>query len=259
MSRNLALPGVGGVVLFVLLWEILVRLFASELSTLPPPSAIAFGLVQIARSGVLLEETAHTLAATFIGWIISIAVGLTLGIALGLSATARRYSLASIELLRPLPAVAFVPLALLLFGFSLNMELLVIFYVAVWPVLVNTMAGVAGVPERLHDVARAVRLSRLEAVIKVFIPAAAPSVLVGCRLSLTLSLILAVAAEMIGNPAGLGYAVVREAQSLHPDLMFGYVFILGLIGIVLNGLLVGAAKIILPGEFMRPAIDWGGR
>jgi ABC-type nitrate/sulfonate/bicarbonate transport system permease component len=139
------------------------------------------------------------------------------------------------------------------------MELLVICYVAVWPVLVNTMAGVAGVPQRLHDVARAVRLSRLEAVTKVFIPAAAPSVLVGCRLSLTLSLILAVAAEMIGNPAGLGYAVVREAQSLHPDIMFAYVFILGLIGIVLNTLLVGTARLVLPGEFSRPAVDWAGR
>lgn len=259
MNRSLIAPGVGGIVLFVLLWEILVRLFGSELSSMPPPSAVASGLVQIARSGFLLQETAHTLAATFIGWVISLAIGLSLGTALGLSATARRYSLASIELLRPLPAVAFVPVALLLFGFSLQMELLVIFYVAVWPVLVNTMAGVAGVPQRLHDVARVLRLSRFAAVTRVFIPAAAPSVLVGCRLSLTLSLILAIAAEMIGNPAGLGYAVVREAQSLHPDLMFGYVFILGLIGILLNALLIGAARLILPGEFTRLAVDWGGR
>jgi ABC-type nitrate/sulfonate/bicarbonate transport system permease component len=259
MNRGALLPGIGGVVLFLLLWEVLVDFSGAKYDYLPPPSTVALGMVAMLRSGTLLEETAHTLAATFIGWAISIAIGLSAGALLGLSATARRYSLASIELLRPLPAVAFVPLALLLFGFSLQMELLVICYVAVWPALVNAMAGVAGVPERLHDVARAVRLTRLEAATKVFIPAAAPAVLVGCRLSLTLSLILAVAAEMIGNPAGLGYAVVREAQSMHPDLMFGYVFILGLIGIVLNALLVGTARLVLPGEFRRPAVDWGSR
>jgi ABC-type nitrate/sulfonate/bicarbonate transport system permease component len=259
MSRNTLLPGLGGVALFLLLWEILVDKFAADLTYLPPPSTVALGLVALVRSGALIEETTHTLLATFLGWAISVAIGLTLGTLLGLSATARRYCLASIEVLRPLPAVAFVPLALLLFGFSLPMELVVICYVAVWPALVNAMAGVAGVPQRLHDVARALRLTRVEAVMRIFIPAAAPSVLVGCRLSLTLSLILAVAAEMIGNPSGLGYAVVREAQSMHPDLMFAYVFILGLIGIVLNALLVGAARLILPGEFRRPAVDWGGR
>lgn len=259
MSRGALLPGLGGVVVFVLLWEILVDAFGAGLAYLPPPSSVALGLADLLRSGALLEETAHTLAATLLGWTISVAIGLTLGTLLGLSATARRYSLASIEVLRPLPGVAFVPLALLLFGFSLPMELLVICYVAVWPALVNAMAGVAGVPQRLHDVARAMRMTRFEAVTTVFIPAAAPSVLVGCRLSLTLSLILAVAAEMIGNPAGLGYAVVREAQAMHPDLMFGYVFILGIIGIVLNALLVGAARLILPGEFRRPAVDWAGR
>jgi ABC-type nitrate/sulfonate/bicarbonate transport system permease component len=259
VSRNALLPGLGGVVLFVLLWEVLVDAFGGGLTSLPPPSTVALALGDLFRSGTLLEETEHTLLATFLGWAISVGIGLTLGTLLGLSATARRYSLASIEVLRPLPAVAFVPLALLLFGFSLPMELVVICYVAMWPALVNAMAGVAGVPQRLHDVARALRLTRFEAVTRIFIPAAAPAVLVGCRLSLTLSLILAVAAEMIGNPAGLGYAVVREAQSMHPDLMFGYVFILGLIGIVLNALLVGAARLILPGEFRRPAVDWGGR
>lgn len=249
MRRPASIEGLGGVLLFLAVWELCVRSDWLAYQFLPSPSAVALGFKDLLLTRPLAEEILHTLTAVFLGWLIAAAVGVSMGLALGLSAGARRYTLATIEVLRTLPGIAFVPLALLLFGFSLRMELAVIIFPALWPVLVNTFAGVAAVPERLRDVATVLRLAPLDAVAKVYLPAAAPSILVGLRLSLTLALVLAVIAEMLGNPEGLGYAVTREQQGLNPELMFAYVITIGFLGIALNAAIVGAARLALPGRF----------
>lgn len=240
------LLGLGTIVLVLAVWEIALRSGFAQYQNLPAPSAIAVGLVEIVRSGKLLEDTAHTMLSVLVGWTVALALGVILGLLLGRSATIRRYTLASIEVLRPMPGIAFAPVALLLFGFSLQMELMVIILPALWPVLINTMGAVMGVHARLFEVGRTFRLSHTEILRKIMLPAALPGVLVGARLSLTLALVLAIVAEMIGNPAGLGYAVVREQQAMRPELMFAYVFAIGVLGVVLNAMLSGAVALLFP-------------
>lgn len=252
MRAAQTLRGAGGVIVFLVLWEAIIRGGGANYEFLPAPSAIAGGFVILVTDRNPFTEIGHTLSAALIGWFVAIAVGVPVGAVLGFSKGARNYLLASVDLLRPTPAVALVPVGMLLFGFSMQTELLVIIIPSVWPILVNTMSGVLAVPVRLQDVSQSLRMSRFDTVLKVFIPAAAPSILVGCRLSLTTALVLAIVSEMIGNPAGVGYAVVREAQALQPDVMFAYVIITGLLGILLNALLVALSKVILPGEFRRP-------
>ncbi len=227
-------------------WEILLRAGLAHYQNLPAPSAIAGGLVEIASNGQLLVDTLHTLHSGLVGWAAAVIAGVILGLLLGASAALRRYALASIEALRPMPGIAFVPVALLLFGFSLQMELMVIILPALWPVLINTMGAVREVHVRLFDVGRTFRLSGSEILRKIVLPAAMPGVLVGARLSMTLALVLAVVAEMIGNPEGLGYAVVREQQAMRPDLVFAYVVAIGALGMVLNAALVGAVNVLFP-------------
>lgn len=253
MNTMRTLRGLGGIVIFLLVWEAVVRSGVAVYEYLPAPSAIAASVPVLFSDRDVIGETLHTIDATLLGWAIAIVIGISFGALLGFSKTARDYGLATVELLRPIPAVALIPVALLLFGFSIQTELLVIVIPSIWPILVSTMRGIMTVPDRLDDVARSLRLGRVEAVVKVFIPAAAPAVLVGCRLSMTTALVLAIVSEMIGNPEGIGYAVVREAQSLHPDLMFAYVLITGILGVVLNATLLLLSKLLLPGEFRRPA------
>jgi ABC-type nitrate/sulfonate/bicarbonate transport system permease component len=145
-----------------------------------------------------------------------------------------------------MPGIAFAPVALLLFGFSLQMELMVIILPALWPVLINTMGAVLGVHARLFEVGRTFRLSQAEILRKIMLPAALPGVLVGARLSMTLALVLAIVAEMVGNPAGLGYAVVREQQAMRPELVFAYVVVIGALGVILNAALTGAVAVLFP-------------
>ncbi len=253
MKIGRTLRGLGGIFIFLLLWEAIVRSGFAVYDYLPAPSAIVESFPVLLGDRGALGETLHTVGATLLGWAIAVAIGMSLGALLGFSRTARDYGLATVELLRPIPAVALVPVAMLLYGFSIQTELVVIIIPSIWPVLVSTMRGIMTVPARLDDVARVLRLGRLEAIAKVFIPAAAPAVLVGCRLSMTTALVLAIVSEMIGNPQGIGYAVVRESQALHPDLMFAYVLITGALGVLLNAALVYLSKLLLPGEFRRPA------
>jgi ABC-type nitrate/sulfonate/bicarbonate transport system permease component len=246
ISARINWLGLGTIALGFALWEISLRAGLAQYQNLPAPSAIAGGLAEIVSSGQLLADTLHTLRSILVGWAAAVVAGVVLGLLLGASATLRRYSLASIEVLRPMPGIAFAPVALLLFGFSLEMELMVIILPALWPVLINTMGAVGEVHARLFDVGRTFRLSRGEILRKIMLPAAMPGVLVGARLSMTLALVLAVVAEMVGNPAGLGYAVVREQQAMRPELVFAYVVAIGALGMILNAALIGAVNILFP-------------
>jgi ABC-type nitrate/sulfonate/bicarbonate transport system permease component len=230
----------------VLAWETSIRAGVLQYQYLPAPSTIVVGAGELIASGELLDATLHTLESVFLGWTVAVAAGVSLGLLLGSSPLLRRYALATIEVLRPMPAIAFVPVALLLFGFSIEMELMVIILPSLWPVLINTMGGLMHVHVRLAEVGRTFRLSRTAVLCKVMLPAATPAILVGVRISLTLAVVLAVLAEMVGNPAGLGYGVVAQQQALRPDLMFVYMVVIGLLGLVLNALLVGAVSLFFP-------------
>src|SRR6185312_14195119 len=111
---------------------------------------------------------------------------------------------------------------LLLFNFSLTTELILIIYASVWPVLINTMGGVMSVSTQLYDVGRTLRLSRRRTILTIAMPAAAPAIIIGCRLGMGLSLVIAVIAEMLANPHGLGYAVISSLNAMQPERMFAY-------------------------------------
>jgi ABC-type nitrate/sulfonate/bicarbonate transport system permease component len=240
-------PGILAFIALIGLWELVVQVEVVDFIYLPAPHEIASAFWKLARSGELERSAGHTLEAVALGWLIAMGVGLAIGTLVGISSGAWAYSMSSIEFSRSLPAIAFVPAAVLVFGFSLKMELAVIVFASVWPVIINTVGGVQQVPDRLRDVARTFGLSPLHAILKIQLPAAFPSILVGARLALTTALVLAVISEMIGNPAGLGYALVFTQQALQPAQMWAYIVVIGVLGVLLNSLLVASSR-LLPGS-----------
>lgn len=246
MARRVNGPGLLTMLGLLGVWEAVVRTGMLEFQYLPAPSAIGRGIGAVASSGELATSTFHTLRVTLLGWLLASALGAGLGVVLGLSNTAWRYSMASIEVMRAIPPVTLVPVAVLVFGFSMRMELTIILFVSAWPVLVNTIDGVRGVRSELLDVARMLRMPPAVRLHKIVLPAAMPSIVVGLRLALSLSLVLAVVAEMIGNPSGLGNALVRSSQALRPEEMFAYVFTIGLLGVALNAGLQRLATRVQP-------------
>ena len=152
--RALNLPGILTLAAVLAAWELAVRSGALVYDYLPAPSNVAVALAAAIVNGQIVIDVLHTLRSVLLGWAIAGGLGIGLGLLLGFSPTARRYGLATIETLRPMPGVAFLPLALLWFNFSLETELTVIVFPALWPIAMNTMGGVIAVEKRLHDVSR---------------------------------------------------------------------------------------------------------
>lgn len=236
------LPGLIVIAVCVALWELYCRTLGSHFDSIAPSSEILVAIEKLLVSGPLLGQLAHTTAVALAGWLIADALGFAMGLALGLWTPAWTYTMACIDVLRSIPSISFLSIALLVFGFSSNTEMVIVVYVSMWPVLMGTLGGIRFVPGDLLDVARSLRLSRMSTIFKVILPAALPSIVVGLRLSLTLSVALAVVAEMVGNPEGLGFGIVFSQQAMQPAQAFGYLVVIGILGWGLNAIFVIAAR-----------------
>jgi ABC-type nitrate/sulfonate/bicarbonate transport system permease component len=223
----------------LLAFEIWVRAAGLHSDSLAPPSAIAAALVEAFRDGSILTATRDTLISAFAGLLLGGSLGLVLGIALGLIRAFDRLMEVTIEAIRPIPSIALLPIALIALGFGYRMEIVIVAFACLWPVLILSRAAVGGIEPRLLEVSRALRLSPVARVRKIVIPAALPRIFLAFRLAAGIALIVAVTVEIAINPIGLGAGIMTAQQALRPDLMVGYLVWIGLIGYGLNaGLLL---------------------
>jgi ABC-type nitrate/sulfonate/bicarbonate transport system permease component len=232
--KPLVLP-VGLLVLF----EAWARATDLQSDSLAPPSAIGRALIEALGSGELWIATRDTLASTLAGLLIGSAIGLLLGIALGLSSGFNRLMDVTIEAIRPIPSIALLPIALIAFGFGYRMEIVIVAFACIWPMLILSRAATGGIEPRLLEVARLLRLTPADRVRKIVIPAALPRIFVAFRLAAGIALIVAVTCEIAINPIGLGASIMAAQQALRADLMLAYLIWIGAIGFALNaGLLL---------------------
>jgi NitT/TauT family transport system permease protein len=236
----------------LLVWQLLSTTGLLRLQFLPSPVRIGRALVEAASTGELVADLAHTLTVVAAATGIAAVLGGGLGIALGLLPALRRRVLASVDFLRAVPAVALMPVALLVLGPRPLTELTLATYAATWPVLVNTLGGVVGVPERLRDVAATLRLRPASTLARVTIPASVAAWLVGARVAAIVALHVTLIAEMIISPAGIGGGLVESLQGLNPPRMWAYVVVCGALGVALQATLRRLVRAAVPGEAFGP-------
>jgi NitT/TauT family transport system permease protein len=233
--KGLLLP-----VAILVAFEIWARAIHLQSDSLAPPSAIAVALVEALADGSVLIATRDTLISAFAGLTIGGAIGLAFGIALGIFHVFDRLMEVTIEAIRPIPSIALLPIALIALGFGYRMEIMIVAFACVWPILILTRAAVGGIEPRLIEVSRALRLSPTARVRKIIIPAALPRIFLAFRLAAGIALIVAVTVEIAINPIGLGAAIMTAQQALRPDLMLAYLLWIGTVGYLLNSGLVVA-------------------
>ena len=213
---------------------------------LPTPEATLASLQEgLARGGELIAFMLATTSRMLQGWLLASLAGIAVGALIGISPTARATLQPTLEFVRPLPASALLPLAIAMFGLGPGMVLFVVAFGAMWPVLLATVHGFAAVEPRLLEVARCLQLSRPAFVWKVGLPNALPDILAGMRLSMTVSLIVAVVGEMIASQPGLGQAILLAARAFRASELFAGIVLLGVIGFVSNALLSLAERKLL--------------
>jgi ABC-type nitrate/sulfonate/bicarbonate transport system permease component len=233
--------------LFVAIWEISSRTGFLTLESLSRPSDILRAGIAGLADGSILVATGQTFETALFGLAVAAVAGIIAGAVLGLSPVLERVVDPTIEALRPIPAVAFIPLALMMFGFGISMEATIVAYACVWPILIVTISAVKAIEPRLLEVADTLEMNFIERLRKIILPAAFVRINVGLRVATGIALVVAVTVEIVLNPRGLGYSLMLAQQSLRVDIMYAQLLWLCVIGYVLNALLrnIGPASIVL--------------
>jgi NitT/TauT family transport system permease protein len=228
----------GAVVPLLLLgaWELASRA-GVLIDSLSRPTDIFVALLSSLRDGTILHATVQTAETALIGLAIAALAGILAGTTLGLSPRLEAVTSPTIEALRPIPAVAFMPLALMMFGFGIGLEASIVSYACVWPILIVTVAAVREVEPRLMDLADVMEMTLPERLRKIVLPSALARINIGLRVAAGIALVVAVTVEVVLNPRGLGYSLILAQQALDFGLMYAQLVWLCVVGYALNALL----------------------
>jgi len=210
---------------------------------------VARGFLEELRTGRLIDDIVASLFRVTTGFGLAALSGIPVGLWLGNHARARVAFLPLINFFRSLSPLAWIPFAILWFGIGDLPTVFLIFMASFFPLVLATVAAVANIPSVYFRVAGDYRFSGTEVLTKVTLPAVAPQVITSLRVTAGLAWLVVVAAEMIAGRAGLGFAIWDARNGLRMDLLVCGMIVIGVIGIVLDRILLQLTKI--------PSVRWG--
>lgn len=232
------------IVLFLLLWEYGAQylLDPARRVFLPPLHEVlqaGWGLVQ---SGQLQQHVTASLTRSVIGFSLALVAGIVLGLVIAWYDGLREFLTPLLELFRNTAALALLPVFILLLGIGETSKISIVAYASFFPVLLNTIAGVRTVDPLLVRAARSLGLNSLQLFQKVVLPSAVPTIFTGIRMAGTASILVLIAAEMVGAKAGLGYLIVNAQSSFQIPDMYAGILTVSLFGLLVNSVLVRLEK-----------------
>ncbi|MGL4437775.1 MAG: ABC transporter permease [Bosea sp. (in: a-proteobacteria)] len=230
-----------------LVWELSVRFGYANGRLMPPPSRIGATLWELARSGELAEHAAATLWRVGAGFGLGAAAGTILGAASGTNASLRRLMDPTLQALRAIPSIAWVPLFILWLGIFEASKVALIAVGVFFPVYLGVAAALGSVDRKIIEVGRVFRLSKLGMIRRVTLPAILPAWITALRTGLGLGFMFVVAAEFMGASEGLGYLLVDGQQLGRPDRILAAIIAFAVLGKLADGILV---------MLSRPLLTW---
>ena len=245
--RSGVLAGLVVPVVLALGWEAAVRLGLAEGRLMPPPSRIAATLYGLAATGELWTHAFATLWRVVVGFAIGAAGGIAVGALTGASATARRLLDPTLNALRAIPSLAWVPLFILWLGIFEASKVALIAVGVFFPVYLGVADAIVSVDRKLVEVGRVFRLSRGELARRILVPAVLPETISALRSGLGLGFMFVVAAEFMGASEGLGYLLIDGQQLGKPDQILAAIIAFALMGKALDTVLV---------LLTRPLLRW---
>jgi ABC-type nitrate/sulfonate/bicarbonate transport system permease component len=216
------------------LWELLTRAGILNPDHIPTMTDTVSELASLLGDADFWGAVGNTLQGWALGLGIAAALAIPLGIVIGSSATAYRAVRFVVEFLRPIPSVALVPLAVLIYGVGLESKVFLAAFASFWPLFVQTLYGVQDVDPVATDTAKSFGLGGLQRLVRIKLPSAVPYIATGLRISSSVALILAVTAEIVIGSAGLGREINIARQGGAIELMYALIITTGLLGWALN-------------------------
>jgi ABC-type nitrate/sulfonate/bicarbonate transport system permease component len=239
------IPGAVLLFLLLLLWEASVQLKWVVTPTWPAVSTVFETFWQSCVDGTYLQVFGSSLRRLAIGYVIATVCAVGIGLAMGV--WRRMYLLFEplVELLRPIPSPAYLPMAILFLGIDDGMKVFMVAFASFFPILLNTVAGVRSVDPVLVDTGRTFGLKRAQIIGRIVVPAAASYILTGMRISLAIALIVTVIAEMVAGNSGIGFYILNAQRSFLVPEMYAGVIALALLGFGLNKGFVALERLAL--------------
>jgi len=241
---NSRLSGLVLIVLLLAAWQIS-ALYILDTPTWPPVTKVFEAWFDNIADGTLIKHLLATLWRQMLGYGLASALGVILGLAMGYFRPLYNLFEPLVEVLRPIPGPAYLPVLVLFVGIGHEMKVVLILVASFFPILLNTYSGVRAIDRVQFDTARTLGLTTMQTLRELVLPAASPQILTGMRISLAISLILAILGEMIVSSDGLGYFTLLAQRTFKIPDMYAGIFTLALFGYVLNRLfLLGEARLI---------------
>lgn len=226
--------GGAGIALFIVLWEFFPMTNMVQPRFLPPASAVLATLTENLGLFGFWKAVGETSLAAALGLAMALAMAVLLGFMIGLSQFLRLFTHSTVEFLRPIPSVALIPIAVLLFGVKVESSLMLVFYAAFWQVFIQVLYGVADVDNVAMQTAKSFHLGWLARIRYVVFPTALPYLMTGIRLGATVALVLAITAELVIGSPGLGHEIAVAQASGAVTEVYALVVATGLIGVAIN-------------------------
>jgi ABC-type nitrate/sulfonate/bicarbonate transport system permease component len=232
--------------IIIFLWEIAVRLGYVESLFFPPPSLVAATLIELLKTGKLQPHLFISLKRIFFGFFLGSVPGLILGLIMGWSRKIRMLLDPLVSATYPIPKIALLPLIMLIFGIGEISKIVLIAIGCFFLVLINSMAGVMNIDKIYFEVAKNYGASKYNIFTKVVLKGSLPMIFTGLRLALGLSLILAVAAEMVSANQGLGAMIWLAWETLRTENLYAGIVTIAFLGLSFTSILKQAEKKLIP-------------
>ncbi|MNO33772.1 putative aliphatic sulfonates transport permease protein SsuC [compost metagenome] len=220
----------------LMLWQGFSMLGLADPALFPAPSSIVAELYRLLLSGELIDNLEISMARALGGFLLGGAAGLALGLFVGMHQRAEEYIDPTVQMLRTIPLLAITPLFILWFGFGELSKVLLIAMGAFFPLYVNSFLGVRNVDAKLFDVAKVLEFSQSKLIRKLLLPAAMPNILLGLRLSLSISWMVLVVAELMGADRGVGYLIQDARSFMRTEVVFIGILLFAAVGKISDSL-----------------------
>ncbi|MEE1248440.1 MAG: ABC transporter permease [Lachnospiraceae bacterium] len=219
-------------------WEWIVKAGFVKATLLPPPTRLWENFISLVSSGDLQNGLIISFGRVITGFMIGSLAAVILGFLMGLFSTMNQALSIIVNVLRPIPTIALIPIFIIIFGIGEKSNIAVIIVGAFWSVLLNTISGIQSVDAKLLELAYVYRINSARTVFRIILPSAVMSILTGLRLGLGAAWMSVVAAEMIGASSGIGYMIMFSRELAQTANMYVEVLIIGFVGLAIDRILL---------------------
>ncbi|ANS25950.1 ABC transporter permease [Rhodococcus opacus] len=226
------------IVAFLALWEIAPRVGLVDEVFLPPFTTVVAAFFDLLKSGELWQHVSASLSRALIGFFVAVVIAIPLGIAIAWYRPVSDFLNPILELFRNTAALALLPVFILILGIGEESKIALVIYACTFPILLNTISGVRTVDPLLIKSASSLGLSPVRLFQKVVLPAAVPTIFTGIRMAAASSILVLIAAEMVGAKAGLGYLITASQFNFQIPNMYAGIVAISVLGLTLNAVLV---------------------